>query len=196
MKMFNFINLVLFLVFSISVSCSESQDTYDEAKSKTNINPLSPEIIKKHVKKPKFSADIDGDGTTETIYLVNTQYFISLEKERLPRYYPNMLYAGMESESPQNKKNSDVGFLIHWPTQPKKPYQLIFDFDEYPMINTETAIAEMFVLTREKFTKDIDPVLQAKAKGDVFVIPTAAGIDSYFFFDREIFSWFVIPEMP
>ena len=199
MKIFSFIQAILLFTCSLSVSCSEDRNITEPPRElEHKAQALSLEIIKQHQHKKSQSlqADLDGDGRNEHIYLVDTKYFSIIEEGLLNRHYPNMIYAGRGERKSKNHKVSEIGYIIDWSSRKKPQFSLVFDFDEYPILDTEIAKIEMHVISHQKPNDELEPELLEKAKGDIIVLPTEASVDMYLYYNGENFYFFHSLEIP
>lgn len=145
-------------------------------------------------RKSEFFGDFDADGAQDHVMLVKTS---SLSPSELANSNVNVAwpYYG-EGEPPAPPDGGPVTLLITnaYKTD-KKARFLIVDPNPISILATE-ASTEMFVATRNGSNETVWAEVGDAVAGDVLVIPTEAGIDSYLYWDGEKYTSLEVLEIP
>lgn len=135
-------------------------------------------------------SDIDGDKKSDVIESVSLKKGI----DGLPAGVVVVSPWDRTSEEGQSQaqEGSHNNILI---TFGNSKQFLIHDVNEVSVLDTEVA-KEIQIVTYEAL-KELDPSdLHEQAKGDVIVIPTEAGIDTYLFWNGDTFESYEPMELP
>ena len=136
--------------------------------------------------------DIDGDGKNDVVELVN----ISKETQSLPRVItlstPWALTGETAEKSHQLKNGSHNNVLV---TFGNSKQFLIHDVNAVSLLDTDAA--QEINITRNSELEELDlSELSVQAKGDVIVVPTEAGIDTYLYWNGATFQSYEPLESP
>jgi hypothetical protein len=136
--------------------------------------------------------DIDGDGKTDVVELVN----ISKNTKSLPPVItlstPWALTDEPTEKSPQLKNGSHNNVLV---TFGNSKQFLIHDVNAVSLLDTDAAQEISVASNSELEGLDLSE-LSAQAKGDVIVVPTEAGIDTYLYWNGATFQSYEPSELP
>ena len=179
--------VVLPAFFCLSLSaCAES-----DIKGSKTIEPKEDRFALVRTKVIHSEAiDIDGDQKTdvvETVTLKKGIHGVPASVAVASPWEPT----STEEES-QSQKGSHNNIFV---TFGNSKQFLIHDRNEFSILDTEAA-EEIHVVAHETL-KELDfPDLLEQAKGDVIVIPTEAGIDTYLYWDGISFQSYEPMELP
>ena len=205
--------LTAFLVF-ISLSnlaaCTEksNSDQLLQAPKETTENKQSIENKQFHSIFPPFiqlsseqiaplTADLNGDNTPDQLFMVSINPSIKNSKSvTLPDNVNFVQPWPAYSETDKNNgivDGSSKGLaIIHG--RSKSAY-LIFDKNPISLLDTEAA-KEVFIHPKSKVVELEDEALTSTARGDIVVIPTEAGIDSYLIWNGTTYQNYEAFDIP
>jgi hypothetical protein len=118
--------------------------------------------------------DFDGDGTPDLLAVV-----------RVVRPWP-VYYAGTAVDDVS--RGAEVGFAIIHGTPAGRPPEVYLLHDPNPVSILDTQAARALrVVPRAELAAPGEPELARAAHGDVIVVPTEAGIDTYLYWDGSTY---------
>lgn len=146
----------------------------------------------KHTKHLK--GDFNGDGVVEDLYVVASAAIpeSALTYASLHAAWP---FYGDGKPPVKPAKGGPVALVIVNHVISNRICHIVFDSNKVSILATQAA-EDMFVVTREDASKPAWEAVGDAAKGDIIVIPTEAGIDSYLFWNGKIFQSLELLEIP
>ncbi len=145
-------------------------------------------------RKAEFFADFDSDGKQDHLQLVNSD---SLPPSIVNDF--NVIYAwpnNGEGERPALAESGPISLLITTAYKTDKQDNfLIVDPNPISILATDAA-KEMFVAKRNNPDSSAWKEIGNNAVGDILVIPTETGIDSYLYWDGKRFTSLEVLEVP
>ncbi len=192
------------LLFSIVLAaCADSNS---ESPSQSSSNTSTPEavVIQQHnqpksiesqfsefatidIKRTKNSWALDFDGDQKMDALVAVKILSN-------NFSPDLTLAEpWELMDTDSEKGSQFGFILK--SGASENITLIRDKNTLSILDTEAAKETLIV--SHKNTADLNlPELSRAAKGDIIVIPTEAGIDTYLYWDGKTVNAYEPIEIP
>lgn len=181
--------------FSLLFSCvalNACAKTENATEHTLDNKETATEVVFVNRKALSGTHDIDGDGKNDVVEVVN----ISENLQALPSsiiLVTPWAPTSEDSEKPhQFKTGSDNNVLV---TLGNSKQFLMHDKNEISILDTEAAQEINVTRKSELGTLDL-PELSAQAKGDVIVVPTEAGIDTYLFWNGNAFQSYEPLELP
>lgn len=136
--------------------------------------------------------DIDGDGKKDVVELVNISENLQALPSSIILVIPWTLADEESGTSYQFKTGSRNNVLV---TLGNSKQFLMHDKNEVSLLDTEAAL-EINIARKSELDVLELPELIAQAKGDVIVVPTEAGIDTYLFWNGNAFQSYEPLELP
>jgi len=142
----------------------------------------------------KLGGDFNGDGRADQLYLVSsTRVPPAALADSNPR--PGWPYYGDGTAPTAMADVGPLAIVIAESLDNAKSYHLIYDPNAISVLAAPAA-SEMFVAKQSDKQNPAWEALGDTAKGDVLVIPTEAGIDSYLGWNGSAYTAFEMLEMP
>jgi hypothetical protein len=142
-----------------------------------------------------FKGDLNGDGIEDSLYVVDASAFSKDIPAGVNTIYP-WKYYGEGSVSESVKLKSKIGFFIQLGSRMQKQANyFIADVNSPSVLDTDAAM-ELTLNKVSALEPDEAEHLKKYAKGDLIVIPTEAGIDTYLYWTADTFSVYEPLAMP
>jgi len=190
---FTYIVFTLLLLPPIA-SCSQ-----DELSSKWSqaFIPLQDNFsISGRFKQQQAEFDFNGDGVTDSIYYTDVvgdisglssvnlfQPWLKMDKQKQGAKTAIVIIHGYAS-STENSLPAGVSLPV-----------VIHDKNDISVLDT-AAMLQSEVIKKELIAQLEEPELSARAKGDIILIPTEAGIDSFIYWDGSSYQLYEVIDMP
>jgi hypothetical protein len=185
--------LIVLLIPSIA-SCSQSELS---SKWLQEFAPLQDNFsISKRFKQQQAEFDFNDDGLSDTIYYTDVvgdisvfssvhlvQPWLKMDDQKQGAKTAIVIIHG--SSSLAEGSLPAVGLL---PT-------VIHDKNDISVLDT-SAMLQSEVIKKEMIIQLEEPELSARAKGDIVLIPTEAGIDSFIYWDGSSYQLYEVIDMP
>jgi hypothetical protein len=182
------VSLILFCF--ASNACAKTESTAVSATDTATGNKAIF-VARKPISSDK-KIDIDGDDKTDVVELVT----IAKETQNLlpviTLITPWALNGETTEKSHQLKNGSHNNLLV---TFGNSKQVLIHDVNAVSLLDTDAAQETNITPYSELGELDL-PELSAQAKGDVIVVPTEAGIDTYLYWNGSTFRSYEPMELP
>lgn len=136
--------------------------------------------------------DIDGDGKTDLVELVKFSKVVNGIPSTIKLITPWPLTDEINQKSHDLKKGSHNNLLV---TLGNSHQFLIHDMNAVSLLDTEAA-QDLSLISKVELPELDLPEVNAKAKGDLIVIPTEAGIDTYLYWNGLTFIAYEPLELP
>lgn len=181
---------VMFFCFALNAYAKSENATTDTSGAAATDNKVLF-VARKTIANDQ-KTDIDGDGKADVVELAN----ISKNTQNLPSVItlitPWELIDETAEKSSQLKNGSHNNVLV---TFGNSKQFLIHDVNAVSLLDTDAA--QEINVTRHSELKGLDlPELSAQAKGDVIVVPTEAGIDTYLYWNGATFQSYELSDLP
>lgn len=193
MQIKKFIYLFLPVVFVFS-SCDNAADptVNAEASQKKTAAPTAKNKYAFLSKAEKeMDGDFNGDGKPDKLYLIETAAVSGLKNVSAKMAWT---YYG-EGDAPVDLSKAGPYALVVVEGPDQSNVHLLYDPNEISIL-AALAASEMFVVKKSDKTNQAWIDLEGAASGDVLVIPTEAGIDTYFGWNGNEYISFELLEMP
>ncbi len=184
---FKSIVLILLLLPSIA-SCNQNElsSTWLQA-----LAPLQDDLsISERFKYQQAEFDFNGDGLSDTIYYTDVVSDTSGSPSvNLIQPWPKI------DDQKQGAKTAIV--IIHGSSSLSEDSLpvVIHDKNDISVLDT-SAMLQSEVIKNEMIVQLQEPELSARAKGDIVLIPTEAGIDSFIYWDGSSYQLYEVIDMP
>jgi hypothetical protein len=140
-----------------------------------------------------FKGDFNGDGRTDTLIAVPSR---EIKAVQLPAtLHAAWPYYGEQSTPPDLLNGGQIALVVGESYPDQRQFHIIFDPNSISILATEAAEGMFVVPSKDKQNSAWQEVGN-HAKGDLLVIPTEAGIDSYLFWDGTGYRSLEVFEMP
>lgn len=137
-------------------------------------------------RKNKFSADLNGDGLDDSIFIVDTASAKRSISPDIKVVHP-WKYYGDGAVPTDASQGSKIAFYIQINSaSSKKTNYLIADLNSPSVLDTDAA-SELTINKLTSIEAEDARQLKKHARGDVVVIPTEAGIDTYLYWNGSNF---------
>ena len=142
-----------------------------------------------------FKADLNGDNSEDTVFVVNS---LSLGKGKLDKFtvvcpWP---YYG-EGVSPNSLlSGSKISLVISLSSQNSAVHDFILHDSNSPSVLDTEAARELSVSKVSALDAEVKGELLKRTKGELIVVPTEAGIDTYIYWDGKTFVVYEPSEAP
>ncbi len=186
-----------FLMLLSTFSCSKEQSNVSQSKISTsnpvqNSDHFSP-FSKVLIRHPDFAqiskkVDFDGDGTPDQIIFSRLRDGVKIVAGTFDLIQP---WPSFEKTSATEGSNTAIA-IVHGKDQSA---YLIRDKNPISILDTQAATESSIILKKE-LSKSGEPALVKLAAGDVIMIPTEAGIDSYLYWNGKTYVIYESLEMP
>lgn len=181
---------LVFFYFALN-ACAKSENTTTNTSGTAATDDKALFVARKPISNDQ-KIDVDGDGKTDVVELVN----ISKNTQSLPPVItfitPWVLTGETAEKSHQLKNGSHNNVLV---TFGNSKQFLIHDVNAFSLLDTDAA-QEINVTPNSELNGLDLPELSAQAKGDVIVVPTEAGIDTYLYWNGATFQSYEPSELP
>ncbi len=137
-----------------------------------------------------LSGDFNGDGKQDKLYVLSLTPQ-SLNAASSAKRYSSWPYYG-DGKAPELGQGGPKAIVI---AGGKGEYSVLFDPNKMSILDTAAA-EELFVVSSTDKTHAVWADVGTAAKGDVIVVPTEAGIDSYLIWDGHKYTAFDLIEVP
>ncbi len=171
---------------SINIACSDNSPQQAlAAKFGASVKP------EKAVKPWQLEGDFDGDKKPDTLFVVKTSGLVG---DLPPAIRAANIFDGkLLSKSHSLVRKDNISLAITMSNKKAVGY-LIVDTN-HPSILAEMFAGGLTVLGKKE-TEQVKKDYELKSKGNLIVIPTGAGIDTYLFWNGERFEYYEPEEMP
>ena len=140
-----------------------------------------------------FKGDFNGDGRTDTLLVVPTR---EIDVAQLPAaIHAAWPYYGEQSTPPDLLHGGPIALVIAESYPDRRRFHIIYDPNSISILATQAAEGMFVVHAKDKQNPAWQEV-NGHAKGDLLVIPTEAGIDSYLFWDGTGYRSLEVAEIP
>lgn len=140
-----------------------------------------------------FKGDFNGDRRTDTLVVLPTR---EIAVAQLPAtIHAAWPYYGEQSTPPDLLHGGPIALIIAESYPDLQRFHIIYDPNSISILATQAAEGMFVVHAKDKQ----NPAWQeenGRAKGDLLVIPTEAGIDSYLFWDGTGYRALEVAEIP
>lgn len=143
-----------------------------------------------------FRGDFNGDGVTDLLALVTPRANAGDLPAAVQLVRPWPLNAGV-TPSDDLTRGARIGLaVVHGATDgaPEAAF-LLHDLNPISILDTDAA-RELFVVAHKQLDGLEEPKLAASAHGDVIVVPTEAGIDTYIYWTGSTYRLFESADLP
>ena len=139
-----------------------------------------------------YSGDFNGDGKLDTLYVVSTQGAVNQLPADVKLVRPWPLNDGV---SIKNDLTSGAHNSLAIVLGGMKGGVLLYDSNPISILDTEAA-QSITVVKKSDVASLEEPELAKKAKGDIIVVPTEAGIDTYVYWDGSTYKSYSGQDVP
>lgn len=140
-----------------------------------------------------FKGDFNGDGRTDTLAVVPTR---EIKVAQLPAViHAAWPYYGEQSTPPDLLHGGPIALVIAESYPDRRRLHIIYDPNSISILATQAA-EDMFVVHAKDKQNPAWQEVNGHAKGDLLVIPTEAGIDSYLFWNGTDYRSLEVAEIP
>ena len=176
--------LLAFLLLSISniACCSE----HDKASKDVSTKPVNTQPVTNKPKGNLLIGDFNGDKVKDTLEFTYADKKLNASQKNIRNITPWELYSS-------NKSGSRHSIIITHGSIDK--LFSIYDVNDISILDTGAA-KELFIFPFSKISELELPLLSQHAKGDLIVIPTEAGVDTFLYWDGETYKAYEPIEMP
>lgn len=141
----------------------------------------------------RFYGDFNGDGRLDTLMMVSVSEIGPLTAEAvLHSAWP---YYGEQSVSPDLSHGGPIALVVGENLLDRFQLHIIYDPNPVSVLSTQAAEG-IFIVSSADWQNPAWQEVDGEAKGDLVVIPTEAGIDSYLFWDGNAYRSLQVIEMP
>jgi len=183
----------LFFLLLISIA-SYGQDDLSPQWSQAFIPLQGNFSISERFKQQQAEFDFNGDSLADTIYYTDVVGDISdLSSAGLP---PISLFQPWPKIDDQKQGSKIAIVIIHGSSsllEDSLPV-VIHDKNDISVLDT-AAMLQSEVIKKELIAHLEEPELSARAKGDIILIPTEAGIDSFIYWDGSSYQLYEVIDM-
>ena len=193
-----FIGAVSILLISACTNRAEAQQeqtaSATQAVRSSTTNTADPwAFLTQRENTKTFKGDFNGDGSTDTLLVVPTQ---EIEVEQLPAViHAAWPYYGEQSTPPDLLHGGPITLVIAESYPDQLRFHIVYDPNSISILATQAAEGMFVVHSKDKQNLAWQEV-NGHAKGDLLVIPTEAGIDSYLFWDGTSYRSLEVAEIP
>jgi len=178
--------LMILLFLPLVASCS--QDEQGTSWSSAFIPLQSNFSISERVKQQQDAFDFNADGLVDYIYYVNVTANIESTTNDI----------SLDIDQPwlkidDQKKGSKTGVIIIHGGDVLP--SLIHDKNDISVLDA-SAMLQSKVIKKDKIKFIEEAELSTKAKGDIILIPTEAGIDSFIYWDGLMYQLYEVIDVP
>ena len=181
---------LIFFSFALN-ACAKSENATTDTSGAAATDVKALFAARKPISNDQ-KTDIDGDGKSDVVELVNISNKIQVLPPAITLITPWALTDGTADKSPQLKNGSHNNVLISFGNS--KQF-LIHDVNAVSLLDTDAA-QEINITPNSELEGLELPELSAQAKGDVIVVPTEAGIDTYLYWNGVTFQSYEPSELP
>ena len=188
----------LFFFFNLP-ACSEINDqtsAKDSTLSAENRLPkvFGPSVVldERHQSK-QWAGDFNGDGEKDTLMAVVIKENVKQFSNAFELIQPWPLNEPVLEQNDAAHKPVHYGLVLIHGGQ-KRPV-LLYDANPVSILGTQAA-QSLHTVEHNKISNLEEETLQNNAKGDVIVIPTEAGIDTYLYWNGETYRALEPKEVP
>jgi len=181
---------LIFFCFALN-ACAKSENVTTPTSGIAARDDKALFVARKPISNDQ-KTDIDGDGKSDVVELVNIAKQIQILPSAITLITPWALTDETAEKSSQLKNGSHNNVLVSFGNS--KQF-LIHDVNAVSLLDTD--VAQEINVTRHTELKGLDlPELSAQAKGDVIVVPSEAGIDAYLYWNGVTFQTYGPSELP
>jgi len=181
---------LIFFCFALN-ACAKSENPTTNPSGVAATDDKALFVARKPISNGQ-KTDIDGDGKSDVVELVNIAKQIQILPSAITLITPWALTDETAEKSSQLKNGSHNNVLVSFGNS--KQF-LIHDVNAVSLLDTDAA-QEINVSPKSELEGLDLPELSAQAKGDVIVVPTEAGIDAYLYWNGVTFQTYGPSELP
>jgi hypothetical protein len=140
-----------------------------------------------------YYGDFNGDGRTDTLLVAPSQ---KIAEARLPAViHTAWPYYGEQLTKQDLLQGARIAIVIAESFPDRQQFHIIYDPNSVSILTTQAA-ENMFVVHMKNKENPAWMDVKALSKGDLLIIPTEAGIDSYLFWDGTTYRSLEVTEIP
>jgi hypothetical protein len=180
------------IFFCIALNaCAKPENTTADTSGAAATDNKTLFVARKLIATDK-KTDLDGDGKSDVVELVNISKNTQFLPPAITLITPWELTGEAAEKSHQLKNGSHNNVLI---TFGNSKQFLIHDMNAVSLLDTD--VAQEINITPNSALAELElPELSVQAKGDVIVVPTEAGIDTYLYWNGATFQSYEPLELP
>lgn len=196
--------ITILIIGAVSIllisACSNGTEAQQEptapatpAARSSTVTGVDPWAFLTHLESNKtFQGDFNGDGRIDTLAVVPTRGIKTQLPATLHAAWP---YYGEQSTPPDLLNGGPIVLIIAENYPDRQRFHIIYDPNPISILATQAAEGLFVVQAKDKQNPAWQEV-SGHAKGDLLVIPTEAGIDSYLFWDGTKYRSLEVAEIP
>jgi len=177
---------LIFFCFALN-ACAKSEHATTDASGAAAADNKALFVARKQISNDQ-KTDIDGDGKSDVVELVNIAEKIQVLPPAITLITPWNLTGETAEKSHQLKNGSHNNVLVIFGNS--KQF-LIHDMNAVSLLDTDAA--QEINVTPNSELQGLD---LPELKGDVIVVPTEAGIDTYLYWNGATFQSYEPAELP
>ena len=204
------ITIIVFISCLVAVvACSESNTTHKdemlvdsgpasathphiEEKTENNFSTVDKLVAGR---RNIFKADLNADNIEDTLSIVNSALINTSMLATMTVLHP-WSYYGEGTQPAELAKGSKISLYVELSSGASAAHNyLIYDVNT-PSILDADAASELFISKISLLDQVEFKDLVSRARGDIIVIPTEAGIDTYIYWNGESFITYELAEQP
>lgn len=157
-------------------------------------NSFSPEASLHVSRKSTFTLDANGDGVKDLLFILNVDLIAKNLPAQVKVIRPWKYYG--DSKSPNNfHQGGKVALFVRLKSSEGDSEYLIWDANSPSVLDTEAAL-DLTISKLANVAQEDLPPLKKLARGDLIVIPTEAGIDTYLYWNGNTFAVYEPSDTP